>query len=335
MKIFRIISVITMFLSSLLLAEGRLLKHIDFESSSQFQVWPADSVVELDDENPKEGKTAIVFTPDNNFVAYFYTPVTSGHEYQLKFWLRMEGKPIPRCSVSAAYAKDGGGNGSAGRQSFSLADLAPADNQWHECSVTFQAPDDAVRAQVMFDIYRSNVTVFIDDARFYDKNMPAAESVAKDTKNSSGELIKSVVFDNSKGLFIWPSEEKFAFRKPESEDGRAALVITPANSYSVYFYQKLAPGKHTVEFDWQALEKPIPRCAFILFYTSPGGKRGDLGNTTVPLADLGEADGAWKHAVVPLVVPEGVGEACQVMLALWRTNTTVQIADLKIYREKE
>lgn len=335
MKTVCMIATIAMFLTGTLLAEGRLLKRLDFDSQAQFQVWPEDSVAELDDENPKEGKTAIVFTPDNNFVAYFYYPVTSGHEYQLKFWIRMEAKLIPRCGISIAYAKIGGGNGSAGRQSFPAADLAPADNQWHECSVTFTAPDDAVKAQVMFAMHRANATVFIDDARFYDNSRPAAVSAATGLTVSRGELIRKVIFDKPDGLLIWPNETKFDFRKPDGETGRSALVVTPDNSYSAYFYQKLTPGKYTVEFDWIALEKPIPRCALIVFYTSRGGTRGDLGNTTIPLATLSEADGAWKHAVASLVVPENVGDSCQVMLALWRTNTTVQVADLKIYRETE
>ena len=57
---------------------GILLKSINFESPSGFSKWPADSQVELDTEDFKEGKSSIVFTPDNHYVAYFYQKLTPG-----------------------------------------------------------------------------------------------------------------------------------------------------------------------------------------------------------------------------------------------------------------
>ena len=49
-----------------LAAQGRLLKSLDFENENGIQKWPADSVLELDPEEAKQGKNSIVFTPDNN-----------------------------------------------------------------------------------------------------------------------------------------------------------------------------------------------------------------------------------------------------------------------------
>jgi hypothetical protein len=310
--------------------QGRLLKYLDFESAEGFSAWPADAHVELDPENPKAGRTSLVFTPDNHFVAYFYQPMTGGHKYLLTCWVRMEGRPIDRCALAMSFSKQGGGNGSAGRKEVPLNRLAAADNQWHECRAEFEAPAEAVQAQVMLAMFRANTTIFIDEVRLYDLSLGAAPSVPAGTVRTAGAPLQTLVFQaGARGLMKWPSESAFDF---VAADGRKAIRFTPARSYSVYFYQALAPGEYVFEFDWKALEKPIPRCALIVFFTSPGGKRGDLGNRTVPLATLGEATGGWNHAAVNVKVPAGVGRTCQVMLALYRTNTTVEVADLKIFR---
>ena len=315
-------------------AQGRLLKNLDFESTNGIQQWPADAVLELDPEEAKQGKSSIVFTPDNHYVAYFYQKLVPGHKYRITFWAKMDKAPIKRCGISIAFAKKSGGNGSAGRETFSLADLAPADNAWHECSVEFTAPPETFNSQVMLAMHRTNAVVNIDDFKLYDMSLEAPKSVEKGTVTSKGELQKSVSFTNATGLMKWPANVAFDFQNPDGPEGRSAIVFTPAASYSAYFYQQLSRGKYTIEFDWKADETPIKRCALIVFFTSPGGKRGDLGQANIPLASLGEADGSWKHAAVPITVPEGTGKVSQIMLAMYRTNTPIYISDLKVYREE-
>ncbi len=314
-------------------AQGRLLKSIDFESKSGFQQWPEDAVVELDTEDAKQGKSSIVFTPDNNYVAYFYQKLAPGHEYCIKFWVKMEKAPIKRCGVSIAFAKEGGGNGSGGGLNFPIADLAPADNKWHECTVKFKAPPDIVKGQIMLAMHRTDTVVFMDDFKLYDTSVEAPKPVERGTAVSKGQLLKSISFANASGLMKWPNDVAFDFQKPDGPEGRPAIVFTPAASYSAYFYQQMNPGQYSIEFDWMANEKPISRCGVIVFFTSKGGKRGDLGQKTVPLESLGEADGSWKHAAIPVTVPQGAG-ITQIMLAMYRTNTPVYIADLKIFQEE-
>lgn len=313
-------------------AEGRLLRSFDFEKEAGLQKWPGDAVMELDPEAPQQGKSSIVFTPDNNYVAYFYQNMVPGREYAVKFWYKADKLPIKRCGILLNFTKKGGKNGDAGTQLFSLADFGTANDEWHEQTLKFTAPPETANCQVQLAFYRTNATVNIDNLRLYDAGAPAAESVAPGKVVSTGKLLKQVDFASAAGLQKWPVESVFDLRQPDGKDGRAAIAFMPDSSYSAYFYQQLAPGEYSIEFDWKANETPIARCAMILFFTSKGGKRGDLGNTTVPLSTLGEADGGWKHASFKFTVPANAG-ASQVMMAMYRTNTPVYIADLKIFQE--
>ena len=170
------------------LAQGRLLKYWDFEDETDIQVWPEDSVIELDDEFAVAGKRSIVFTPDNNFVAYFYQEMMGGHRYRLRFFAKMSAVPIERVAVAVAFAKADGGNGSAGRESFPFAKLAVADSEWHECVIEFTAPAEAVKAQVMFSMYRSNAEIFIDELTLHDLSEPGTRE--------SDEAVKAELLAN-------------------------------------------------------------------------------------------------------------------------------------------
>ena len=161
------------------LAQGRLLKYWDFEDETDIQVWPEDSIIELDDEFAVAGHRSIVFTPDNNFVAYFYQEMTGGHRYKLRFFAKLSAVPIERVAVAVAFAKAGGGNGSAGRESFPLVKIVAADNEWHECVVEFTAPAEAVKAQVMLSMYRSNAEVFIDELSLCDLSVPGTQATMR------------------------------------------------------------------------------------------------------------------------------------------------------------
>ncbi|MBO4630974.1 MAG: hypothetical protein J5858_03535 [Lentisphaeria bacterium] len=320
--------------AGMLCAQGRLLKHLDFESTAGIQPWPEDSVLEIDTEDFKQGKGSLIFTPDNNCVAYFYQPMIAGHKYRITCWVKMEKKPIARCGISLAFAKKNGANDSAGRKMFSFADLVPGDNQWHECKVEFTAPPETHRAQVQLAMYRTNAVINVDDLTLRDLSQEPPADAPKGSIVSKGKLLKSLDFASAEGLMKWPEKAVFNLQKPDAPDGRHAIIFTPEDSYSAYFYQIMPPGEYSIEFDWKAAETPIKRCALMVFFTSPGGKRGDLGQQSFPLSSLGEADGAWKHAAVRFKVPEGVGKTSQVMLAMYRTNTVIQIADLKIFQEE-
>ena len=320
--------------AGMLCAQGRLLKRLDFESTAGIQPWPEDSVLEIDTEVFKQGKGSLVFTPDNNCVAYFYQPMIPGHRYRITCWVKMEKKPIRRCGIAVTFAKKGGANDSTGRKAFSFADLVPGDNQWHECKVEFTAPPETHRAQIQLAMYRTDAVVNVDDFMLHDLSQEPPADVPKGSTVSNGRVLKSFDFTSAAELMKWPEKAAFNLKKADNPDGRHALVFTPEDSYSAYFYQPLPPGEYSIEFDWKADETPIKRCALLVFFTSPGGKRGDLGQQSFPLSSLGEADGAWKHAAVRFTVPKGVGKTSQIMLAMYRTNTVIQIADLKIFKEE-
>lgn len=314
---------------------GALLKSISFDTTAGFQQWPDDSQIELDDEVFKEGKASIVFTPDNNFVAYFYQKLIPGHEYTITCWVKMESDLIKRCGISVSFAKQGGGNSSAGRVHFPFADLAPADNEWHQCKVTFKAPEEAVRGQVMLAMHRANTTVFIDDFKMYDMS---AKSVAANTTVTQGKVLKSMKFTNTVGLMSDP-KGKIVLGKAEENDGRACLVFTPNNdkdclAYTVYYYQKITPGKYVFEFDYQAPSDPIARACLLAQFGGPGKKLGQLGTFTRKVSDFGVCDGSWQHAVIPVTVPEGTANA-RIMFAFFRTNVQIKIADFKIIQTEK
>lgn len=320
------------------MAESKLVRHITFETTAGIQQWPESSVMELDTESKREGKSSLVMTPDNNYVAYFYQKVTAGHEYKLVFWYKVDKVPIQRCGILVNFAKKGGANGSAGSQLFSMKDFAVADNAWHEHTIKFTPPADAETCQLQLGFYRTNAVVNIDDLRLYDENAVAneapKESVPRGTVVSKGKLIKHLDFTSEKGLAQWPSNVKIGITPADnSKDGRPSVLFTPESNYSAYFYERLEPGEYSMEFDWKADDTPISRCGMMIFFTSKGGKRGDLGTKNVPLSSFGDADGSWKHAAFRFTVPAD-SSACQIMMAFYRTNASVSIADLKIYKEE-
>ena len=112
-------------------------------------------------------------------MAYFYQEMTGGHRYKLRFFAKLSAVPIERVAVAVAFAKAGGGNGSAGRESFPLVKIVAADNEWHECVVEFTAPAEAVKAQVMLSMYRSNAEVFIDELSLCDLSVPGTQATMR------------------------------------------------------------------------------------------------------------------------------------------------------------
>ncbi len=314
------------------MAEGKLLKHWNFESSEGMMKWPEGTTVELDEEEFKQGKKSIVFTPDNGYCVYFYTPVAAGKEYSVNFWYKADKTPIKRCGVLVNFAKPDGGNNSAGSQLLSLSDICEPDNQWHQANFKFTAPPDAVKAQIQLAFYRTNATVFIDDFKFYDESVTVEKPTIPTAPVSTGQLVKAVDFSSATGLTLWPTEAKLTLTKDE-EIGRNFVSFTPANNYSVYWYMKPLPGKiYAVEFLFRANGDAIKRCGFSLFFTAPGGKRGDLGIQEFPLVTMGDSNGNWRPASFKFTVPANTA-TCQFMLNFYRCNIDVDIADLKIFQE--
>ena len=219
------------------LAQGRLLKYWDFEDETEIQVWPEDAVIELDDEFAVAGKRSIVFTPDNNFVAYFYQEMKGGHRYSLRFFVKLNAVPIERVAVVVAFAKAGGGNGSAGRESFPLAKLVAADGEWHECVVEFMSPAEAVKAQVMLSMYRSNAEVFIDELTLHDLSEPGAQESDEAVKaellaaRTRRQVVTSMPPLTTKRPFLPRRQSGYAFASNIEQIG----YVAPAMRSMIHF----------------------------------------------------------------------------------------------------
>ncbi len=103
--------------------------------------------------------------------------------------------------------------------------------------------------------------------------------------------------------------------------------------FLVYFYMKPVAGKtYAAEFLFRADGDAIKRCGFTVFFTSQGGKRGDLGNQHVSLVSLGDSNGNWRPGSFRFTVPAKT-DSCQFIINFFRSNVNVDIADLKIFQE--
>lgn len=177
--------------------EGKLLKALPFEDPKEIQTWPGDCTVELDDEEKTQGKTSIVFTPDNNFCAYFWQKLTPGKTYTASFMVKADKAPIPRITFAVNFKNSNGKP--AGAFSKPIRDLVPCDDKWHPATVSFAAPAGACRGQVMLAMFRSNATIFIDDFKLYEGgagDVPAVKATAASPAASGkGEMLIRVKFD--------------------------------------------------------------------------------------------------------------------------------------------
>lgn len=212
-----IMSVIALCLSIACLGQEQVLKYWNFESEKDVMKWPDDAVIELDDEYFVKGEKSIVFTPDNNYVAYFYQDMKAGHRYKISCWAKMSAKPIDRVGIYIAYNKANGGNGSAGHDLFSFSKLAPADGEWHECQVEFTAPAETFRAQVQLAMYRTNVEVFIDEFRLFDLN----EDVKVEKVQEAGKPVQAA-----------------AQNQPTEEKGKIVTTMPPLTTKRPYLPRK-------------------------------------------------------------------------------------------------
>lgn len=185
------------FLAASAFGGGTLLKSLTFEDEKGFQAWPGDCTVELDEEEFTEGKKSIVFTPDNNFVVYFWQQYRPGVKYAATFKMKAEKTLIPRITFAVNFKK--ADRSSAGTFAKPLKDLAPCDNEWHDVRVEFTCPEGAVRGQTMLSMFRCNTTVFIDDFKLYelDGSAAAAPAPAAVASGSSGKrkMLIEVEFD--------------------------------------------------------------------------------------------------------------------------------------------
>ena len=155
--------------------DGKVLFHQDFETSTGTFTWPAVPVV-LDTKIFKSGKSSIQFTPDNNYAAYWYLKVISGHRYTVSLAYRADKKMLARNGISIAFNLPGQGNASGGRTSLSFGDNQ-ADSEWHQFEGTFDVPTGVNNAQFLLDFFRSISIVNIDDLTVIDMG-PSPEPVA-------------------------------------------------------------------------------------------------------------------------------------------------------------
>lgn len=145
---------------------GKVLSQQDFETRQGILAWPNVPVL-LDTQIFKSGKSSIQFTPDNNYDAYWYLKVDSGHRYKVSLWYRADKKMLARNGVSINFNLPGQGNGSGGRASLSFG-ANQADSEWHQYESTFDVPLGVTNAQFMLDFFRTISTVNIDDLTITD-----------------------------------------------------------------------------------------------------------------------------------------------------------------------
>jgi hypothetical protein len=333
---------------------GDLVKQVGFDATRGLRKWPANATLELDTEKKHSGKSSIVFTPDNHYVAYFYQKMQPNRQYTVSFWYMLEKVPIKRCGIIFNFNKKDGGNGSAGKKLFSMSEFAEADGQWHQFTGTFTTPADTAISQIQLSFYRTNAVVFIDEFKLYEgasiANAAVPEAVVKRESNSdkstvtapavaaapaSGQLVKSFNFSNSSGWTKWPKANTIEIEKATGSNDKNSVVFTPDNNYCLYYYQRFKPSMtYQVNFFWKADKMPYKRCGFTLYFTSKGGKRGDKGVKNISLSSLGAISEQWQAGSFTFVFPEGA-YTCQFMLNFYRSNAVVQIAELKIYETSE
>ncbi|MGN0833975.1 MAG: hypothetical protein ACI4RD_10075 [Kiritimatiellia bacterium] len=193
----KIVAVGVLMTAGVAVGEARLLKVIPFESEKEIQAWPGDCTIELDDEEKTEGKTSIVFTPDNNFCAYVWQAYQPGKTYTAVFDVKADKAPIPRITFAVNFK--GAGNATVGTFSRPIRDLVPCDGRWHQARATFTCPAGANRGQTMLAMFRCNATVFVDNLRIYEgvpegaADAPAAVSAPA----GRGKLLIEVEFEGA------------------------------------------------------------------------------------------------------------------------------------------
>ena len=310
-------------------AEGKLIKSWNCENTQGVLVWPAGTTLELDDEFAHQGKKSLVFTPDNNSCVYFWHKVKPNNKYSISFYYKTAKAPIARCGATINFKT---ADGKTVAQHKPLADVCIADDQWHKAKFEFTAPENAVNSQVMLAFFRCNTEVFIDEFKFFDESVQIEKKALPVSPVSTGTLFKAFNFSNPKEFMKWPASTPVNVQK-ESNLNKDYLSFSADANGSLYNYLRPVPGKsYTVEFLYRASGDALKRCGFTLFFTSKGGKRGDLKTQHVPLVDLSPSNGNWVPASFKFTVPENTANM-QFMLNFYRLNIDLDIADIKIYQE--
>lgn len=310
-------------------AEGKLIKSWNCESPRGIQVWPAGTTLELDEEIFHQGKKSLVFTPDNNCCVYFWYKVKPNNKYSISFYYKTAKAPIARCGATINFKT---ADGKTISQHKPLADVCTADDQWHEAKFEFTAPDTAVNAQVMLAFFRCNTEVFIDEFKFFDESVQINKQPATDLPAPAGTLFKTFNLGNPKEFMKWPDNFNADIQK-DAALNKDYLAFSAANNGSLYSYLRPTAGKtYTVQLLYKASGDALKRCGFTLFFTSKGGKRGDLATKHIPLTELTPSNGSWTPATFSFTVPEKTSNM-QFMINLYRLNVDVDIADIKIYQQ--
>lgn len=234
--------------------ENTTISEQNFESAEGISTWPGGTRVVLDDQDPKSGSSSIYFNQDNNYSAYWYIDVKPGYEYDLSLAIRSTGKPLERNGIKINFNKEGEGNGSAGSETMSFGDIL-ADGQWHEFEGGFVVPADAVRIQVILDLFRTQAQVHIDDVVIREigpvepGSEPAGQKASSASEGSTDE--GTAPFENgdfSDGTTGWtpwfkPEQATYALDTDYKHSGDASMRITGPDDRHI-LAQKIAvePG---------------------------------------------------------------------------------------------
>ncbi len=234
--------------------EGTTVYENDFEQTKGLSAWPGGASVVLDEEAPNSGKSSIHFNQDNNYVAYWYLDVKPGYAYALSLMIRSEAKPLERNGVKINFNKEGGGNGSAGSKTMSFGNIQ-ADGQWHEFKGGFAVPADAVRIQVILDLFRTQTQVHIDDVaiREIGPAEPGWEPTGGEASSTAGRsdddapapFANGDFSDGTNGWSPWfkPEQATYDLDKDYKRAGDASMRITGPSERHI-LAQKIAvePG---------------------------------------------------------------------------------------------
>jgi hypothetical protein len=252
-------------------AEETPLFQSGFEASKGILFWPNGAVVTLDSKNFKSGASSISFTPDNNYVAYWYLDVKPAHRYKVTLWYRADKKMLARNGVAINFNLPGQGNGSGGRTNLSFGENK-ADSEWHEFEATFDVPEKVTKVQFLVDLFRTIAAVNIDDLKVTEvgptpesaKAAPAAPTNTDTFSNgdfSQGLTKWSPWFKDEEAKAVVDNENKHEGKSSVRMTGGAGrhmlaqrVSVTPGALYTISFWARTendTTGNSAVAFDFQ------------------------------------------------------------------------------------
>lgn len=231
---------------------GTTVTHHDFETTKGLAVWPANTPLHLDPENPKEGASSIRFTPDTGCSAYWYVKLLPESKYRVKLFYRLDRPTLPRHGILFQFSKQGGATGGLGSTLFAFdkASGVVADGQWHEMAREFVTPPETQSCRLQLAFYRTPATVNVDALRLdligpatkeEMATAPAAPAPAKAEESAPAAPSAKLDFANgdfesgAAGWAAWfkTGEAQWKVDEAEKHSGKASVLIESAS-----------PGRH-------------------------------------------------------------------------------------------